>query len=297
VALSLTGRLLCVADQTYMISVTGPTPPYPANPAPSPSDLVGWLATPDAFATGDDLINAALVGETATEIIVAFRGTQPDEGPNLQQVIIDWANDIDALLVSSDPALPGRVHQGFLNALNELWAFVWGEIQTRMAASPGKPLVITGHSKGGGIAPLAAMRCVEQGVTPSVYIFAPARPGDQDFANAYAACVPATTRFEYQDDIVPHLPPSDALLVALEAIPFFAVTAAALTPGYVSVGALQFINWQGQIVGDSALLEVERISRLATTLIGVRLNTIISDHTIFPGSGYSNAICPGVWPA
>jgi hypothetical protein len=141
------------------------------------------------------------------------------------------------------------------------------------------------------------MRCVENGVTPSVYIFAPARAGDQDFANAYAACVPATTRFEYQDDIVPHLPPSDALLVALESIPFFAVTAVGLTPGYVSVGDLQFINWQNQIVGDSALLEVERISHLAATLAGVQVSTIIADHGIFPNSGYSNAICPGVWPA
>ena len=207
-ALTLTGRLLCAAQHTYMITDTGVTPDSPAYPAPSPSSLVGYLTPPACFAAGVGRINAGLVGETATEIIVAFRGTEPYDSPDHGQMIRDWLNDVNALLVP-EPGMPGLVHEGFRDALNTIWPAMWPEIQARVAASPGKPLYFTGHSKGGAIAPLAAMRCLSPDVVPYVCTFAAARCGDQDFADGYNVAVPHSVRYEYQDDIVPHLPPED----------------------------------------------------------------------------------------
>ena len=192
--------------------------------------------------------------------------------------------------------MPGQVHQGFFDALNELWPLMWPQIQNRLAASPGKPVYITGHSKGGAIAPLAAMLCQAAGLAPYVCTFAAARCGDQTFANGYDAAVTHSVRYEFQDDIVPHLPPSDAFLATLKNIPFLAGALTGLTQGYVSVGTLYFINWQNQVVSDSPLLDLNRLTHLADLLLTLGAGTIINDHSVDPGGGYANAVCPGVWP-
>ncbi len=98
-----------------------------------------------------------MVGETETEIIVAFRGTLPptSNSPDQRQVLLDWLGDLDAFLVAGAD-LPGLVHQGFLGALDALWPDVANAI------TPGKTLYFTGHSKGGAIANLAAARHQQQ---------------------------------------------------------------------------------------------------------------------------------------
>jgi hypothetical protein len=295
-ALTLTGRLLCAARQTYGIIANGIAPASPQTPAPPPSTLVGWVGDALSSVAGLQAINAGLVAETATEIIVAFRGTEPFDSPNHAQMVLDWANDVDAPLVS-ETGMPGLVHMGFRDALDSLWPIMWPQIQARLAASPGKPLYITGHSKGGAMAPLAAMRCHAAGLAPYVCTFAAARSGDQTFANAYAAAVPHSTRYEFRDDIVPHLPPEEAFVALLEKVPFLTSTVSKLTLGYVSVGTLAFINWQNQIVADSPALQIQRLTHLAQTMFEIGgFDTIIHDHGLDPGSGYASAICPGVWP-
>ena len=72
--LSLTGRLLCAARQSYQIVGDGPVPAAPN------SDQIGY-GTPDGFAVGPARIDAALVGEADDGIIVAFRGTLPPDSP------------------------------------------------------------------------------------------------------------------------------------------------------------------------------------------------------------------------
>ncbi|MGH7023434.1 MAG: lipase family protein [Caulobacteraceae bacterium] len=296
--ITLTGRLLCASQHAYSIGGTsGVTRPSPATPAPPPSTLVGYLCDPPCFIAGGAGINAALVGETATEIIVAFRGTEPFDSPDRAQMVLDWANDLNAILVN-DPDMPGAVHSGFLGALNGLWPLVSQQVGAKLQASPGKPLYLTGHSKGGAMASLAAMRCVRTfgGVTPYVCTFAAARPGDPAFATGYAAAVPHSTRYEFQDDIVPHLPPEDALIELLKKVPSFSTTAATLNPGYASVGMLAFINWEKQIVGDSPALQVERLGHLVSEMFALGgFDKIINDHPIDAGSGYASAICPGIW--
>ena len=108
--LSITARLLCAARHAYDVKVPGPVADTPD------SARIGFGGQVDGFAAGVDRINAALVGEAADAIILAFRGTLPPGSPNPRQVILDWANDVDALLVTDPGGLPGKVHQGFLDS-------------------------------------------------------------------------------------------------------------------------------------------------------------------------------------
>jgi hypothetical protein len=280
-----------------MIVSQGVTPPSKASPAPPPSTLVGYLSDPLCWTAGDQGIDAALIGETATEIIVAFRGTEPFDSPDRARMVLDWLNDADAPLVPDGAGqMAGNVHQGFLGSLDALWPSIWPAIGARLQASPAKPLYITGHSKGGAIAVLAAYRCQAAGLSPYVCTFEAAKAGDEGFAAGYAAAVPHSTRYEYQDDIVPHLPPDDAFIALLGKVPLLSSKVGALTRGYVAVGDLQFINWQGQIVGDSPALDIQRVSQLAILTLSFGFGKIINDHSIDGGSGCAAAVCPGLWP-
>jgi len=247
----------------------------------------------DGFAAGAVNIDAAFVGEAPDAIVVAFRGTLPPNSPNHQQVILDWANDIDAVLVTDPGGLPGKVHQGFLGSLNMLWPGVEPAVKARSAASPAKPVYVTGHSKGGPLANLAAMRlrAALPATTPVMAAtFAGARAGDDAFAAAYNAAIPHGARYEYADDIVPHLPPSDEFVAMFRNIPQIGPTVQNLTLGYASAGDLHFIDWSGTLVADTALLQFERFAHLARLMVTLGFATIIADHSIALGSGYDTAI-------
>jgi hypothetical protein len=72
-----------------------------------------------------------------------------------------------------------------------------------------KTLVVTGYSKGGALAPLAAWLLNNNGIkVDEVHIYEPPRCGDSTFVNAFNAAFPNTVRYEYVDDLVPHMPPS-----------------------------------------------------------------------------------------
>jgi hypothetical protein len=286
VPISLTVRLLCAARHAYDITASGDVA------GTSDSARIGFIDAIEGFAVGIDRIDAGLVGETAEAIIVAFRGTLPADSPDHAQAILDWADDCDALLVA-DPGVPGCVHQGFLGALTALWPGIEPAVKARSAASPSKPVYLTGHSKGGPLANLAAMRlrsALPAGTPILVATFAGVRPGDPAFAAAYDAAIPHSARYEFADDIVPHLPPSDEFLMMFRNIPHISDTLQRLTRGYASVGELYFIDWSGSIVGDAPLLRFERFTHLARQMTNFGFATLAADHDISIGSGYDKAI-------
>jgi len=286
--LSITARLLCAARHAYDVSTTGPVANTPD------STRIGFAGQVDGFVDGPDGINAALVGEAADAIVVAFRGTLPPGSPNPGQVILDWANDVDALLMTDPGGLPGKVHQGFLGALDSLWPAMEPVVKSRSAASPAKPIYVTGHSKGGPLANLAAMRlraALAQTTPVMVATFAGARPGGDAFAAAYNQAIPHGARYEYADDIVPHLPPSDEFVAMFKDIPEIGSTVQKLTLGYASAGDLHFIDWSGNFVPDTPLLRLERFTHLAKLMVTLGFATIVADHSIALGtSGYDKAI-------
>jgi hypothetical protein len=202
-------------------------------------------------------------------------------------------NDFNAEPVN-DPGMPGQVHQGFLTSLNSLWPAVRDEVTKQLpGVAPAGQLFITGHSKGGGIAPLAALRFrTEAAVTARVVTFAAPRAGNQAFVDAYNALFDHT-RYEYADDMVPHLPPSAPFLNVLSSLPLLGHHFAGLERfDYEPVGALDFINWSGHLVEDSPSLRVERFLALAKQIVLLHFLQIGLDHDIACGSGYMSAVCP-----
>src|SRR5262249_52990758 len=113
---------------------------------------------------------------------------------------------------------------GFLRSLESLGTIgAFDEVNRQLqAAGPGARLLITGHSKGGALAPLAALRLWAMNQTPSrVITFAGPRVGDRAFADIYNNAQIVHTRYEFQDDIVPHVPPRIGGLVdELKQIPW-----------------------------------------------------------------------------
>jgi hypothetical protein len=288
---SVTSRLLCAALQTYEIAVSGPAPDSPSSPAPPPSSLVGWRRPPSAHVAGDGK-SAALVGETQGEIIVAYCGAEPFDSLDRRRMVMEWLSDLDAPLVSA-ANVPGSVHQGFSHSCNVLWP--WVLAQVRGLPSRTKPLYLTGHSKGGALANIAAVKFIAAGLTPFVCTFEGARAGDQAFADGYGKLVNHSTRYEYQDDIVPHLPPDLGFVAAFRNVPDLAHLLSTLVSTYIPVGELRFVDWEGQIVGESPALESQRHAHMIERITMGGWDTVIDGHSIAPGSGAASAICGSVW--
>ena len=282
-------RLLFAARATYKIApatVLVPPPEY-------------GLRSVAAWVTGADNIDAALVAEADEGIIVAFRGTIPLDSPDHAQSVLDWLNDGDAIFVPGDD-LPGRLHRGFRDSLNSLWPMLEATLLDRAgAAAATTPLYVTGHSKGGSIAFLAAMRCKSalavKGLRNPVYVctFAAAHPADQDFATAFDAVVQHAVRYEYADDVVPHLPPENVLRLLLGKAPLPGPITS-VEEGFVSPGDLHYLARGGASddppAVDTTTLELRRIASIADRAATFDFGRIVRDHSIDKGSGYANAI-------
>ena len=172
-------------------------------------------------------IDFALVGRFAEGIVVAFRGTltpvdlTPDgraPGPlNFRDfgVWSDWVNSLLHALpvhaVVAGEALPGRVHGGFAESLDGLWAGIADEVDRLRAGEPAPRIYFTGHSKGGALANLAAVRAHRAWplATVRTVTFGGPRVGDAAFAQAYLAAGIVGHRYEVGEDIVPDVPPGN----------------------------------------------------------------------------------------
>ncbi len=154
----LTCRLLAASACTYAIEKPGGVEKCPQFP------FVGFKDAPATFQAGPDDINACLVGDMGDGVVLAFRGTIPFDIHDIES-LIDWINDFDADPVEVD-GLTGRVHDGFHESVASLWDEFLPAVQERMSES--KPLYVTGHSKGAGMAPIAAALLRERhGMTPA----------------------------------------------------------------------------------------------------------------------------------
>jgi hypothetical protein len=283
---TLDGRLLCASVSAYGIQKDGS---FTAQP--DYDRAAGWLKAPVSFVGGPDNINACLVGATADGVVVAFRGTLPPSSPYRLETLLDWLNNFDGALVQTGN-LPGRVHDGFRKALDTLWAPLLAEVQRLRAAAPGSNTFVTGHSKGGAMADLAAMRLeLENGIHTRVVTFAAPHPGDQAFAEGCIGRIDVT-RYEYADDIVPHVPPGLAFRRAFAAGPLQRLVRDRPDPNYAPVGTLRYIRRDGTIVGDSPTLEAERFLSLTKQVAGGRVAEIAKDHDSRCGGGYMSALCP-----
>ena len=280
-------RLLCASVCAYGVQSDGrvaQAQPY--------FNAARFLQAPAGFVGGNDNVNAAFIARSVDGAILAFRGTLPPDSPDHEQTVRDWLNDADADLIQAS-GMPGRVHEGFWNSLESLWEQLLPEIQKQLSqATPPPTLYVTGHSKGGAIANLAAMRLkVERGINPTVCTFAGPHPGDDDFAAAYNNFF-QSTRFEYADDIVPHLPPGLAFRHMFAAVPFMQPHVHRLDLNYAPVGLLQYIDRQGSVQAESPTLSFKRFESLATLIATGKFAEIVDDHKSGCGGGYMSSTCP-----
>jgi hypothetical protein len=290
------GRLICACTCTYAVTADGA---LDLDTADIYAAGAGFVRPPTAFVGGDERINGCLVGTLPDGVVVAFRGTLPFD-IHSHPTLLDWLNDFNALPTAAD-GYPGQVHTGFLAALVTLWEGVVAEIAAqRVGPAATRPLLVTGHSKGGALAALAAWRLqTVTGIPTKVVTFAAPRSGNGAFRDAYNAQIDHT-RYEYADDIVPHLPASQGgFLDVLSSLPVIGPRFAGLDRfDYASVGSLRFIDWSGGFDDDTPTLAVERTLSLVRLIVRKRFPQIAADHAIACGSGYMSAVCPtGVCPA
>lgn len=320
--MDLDGVLLCASACAYNIS--GATGLYTPDGFYAP--LVDFLQTPgdkpqnpqaisarfqirDAVGAekDDQLINACLVGYTASQVIVAFRGTLPASTPDGK---IDWFEDFLVEPVHHDP-LPGKVHDGFYSAVMSIIEPIKRALHALTADQKALKLYVTGHSKGGGMAPIAAYLLHEAGFAiEQVVTFAGPHPGDQAFKEGYETVFTNHLRYENYGDLIPLLPPEDGFTAKIAEIAslldkdlgkFIAETAGKWD--YIAVGREKFISysylWETySIVDDESatdqLIDVG-IYLAADTADGIDLGTAIRNaHTLACGEGYMSGVCPDV---
>jgi len=132
-------------------------------------------------------------------LVVAFRGTEAGQ-------FADWLTDADFTLV--DGPLGAQVHEGFYDALADVWQRLHHEVSL---ADPQrrKSFWITGHSLGGALAALAAARWIDGGrPVAGLYTFGQPRTGDAAFRRNFNFVLKASTfRFVNDNDLVTRVPP------------------------------------------------------------------------------------------
>jgi hypothetical protein len=158
-------------------------------------------------------------------LILVFRGTEIRRRPDrsdYHNIIADLEADADIPLVDSGQG--GKVHQGFKDALDEVWEKEGLLDYLRNHENGQRTLWFTGHSLGAALATLAARR---YGNVARLYTYGSPRVGDLDFKNGFQL---KNYRFVNNNDIVTKVPPP---------------------PLYQHVGDLEYIDSQGLIHVDS----------------------------------------------
>jgi hypothetical protein len=191
--------------------------------------------------------------------------------------------------------VPGRVHHGFLTAVKSTWDPMLSKLRewNERRLLDGKPIYVTGHSKGGAAASISAPMLAAAGFKPAaVYTYASARPGDSAFLKGLNDLNIPVWRYENRYDVVPHLPPSPAegkLIARL-----LDKEAVNERPEYASAGNLLYINWAGLITASYPGLAEERLVRFDEELRheGV-LKIVVDAHSSRRTGQYDQAICPG----
>lgn len=134
----------------------------------------GWNLTPERVETISSGSQYALVLARDDALFVAFRGTDDAK---------DWIADANFTPADS---LWGKVHKGFLDALDTLWPDVSIAVQHLRTAN--QPIWLTGHSLGGALAVLAAARLDQQGTSVAgIVTFGQPPAGYRTFAENFKA--------------------------------------------------------------------------------------------------------------
>jgi hypothetical protein len=293
--MNLSLRLLSACRQTYLIAGDVPVAPVGGIGPVPPTAAVGWSMAPQGVVAGLCAQDAAFVGSFAEGVVVAIRGTTASPEPDRDRFLIDWADDFAAPLIVAE-GMPGRVHWGFHQAAARLWAKLQPLVAATMVPNSAKTIYVTGHSKGGALTALVAWRAAQDFPLAKIIVraFAPARVGDGAFAAAYGVRIADHVRYEFSDDVVPHLPADPDLAAAMGAPEALAHLLTEADLGYGSVGRLGYIQADGSIIGESDGLERLRAAQLLARLAAPNgLDYVAQCHSVDDATaGYVRAAYP-----
>lgn len=156
-----------------------------------------------AYETFDDGWSGlqALVAGSDELVLVGFKGSTE---------VQDYFNNAKfGQVEGQEVGLAGRLHAGFGEALGDNWEELY-EIVEAMDGSKSREVWLSGHSLGGTMALLTAVRLVREGHrVGGVYSFAGPRAGDSVFANdALFRLEGRTFRIVNDLDLTPRIPPA-----------------------------------------------------------------------------------------
>lgn len=287
-------------------TIEGPGNAYFYNVVPLYQDAVGFVASAEAgyaplfVSTGDDEDDAVLVGATADGyLVVALRGTIPPSFDNddLFAWLHDWAQDGEieptGWSVTRGPWVNSiQVEQGFAAATRSLWPSVAAMMQQVLAETACSKVVITGHSKGGGMAFLFAT--LVQAAFPQfqgnieVHAFAAPVTGNDAFSAFYGSLGLQTHRYQVENDLIPFLPlwtDADIFLATRFSDPVYEalwIAAGAdivwqTQGGYSAVGDFTYFAG-GQLV-PGAQVQTSALPAVAYSLEQGDLSTVAAAHS------------------
>jgi hypothetical protein len=138
-------------------------------------------------------------------LILVFRGTEiwAEEGETdllkiITAILADVIADAKIKLIPWEQG--GYVHQGFKEALEEVWKNLVSYLESK---DNGRSFWFTGHSLGAALATLAWKRYGSLRTTPQLYTYGSPRVGDKEFGKGFEN----TYRFVNNHDIVTKVPP------------------------------------------------------------------------------------------
>src|SRR5262249_49759647 len=139
-------------------------------------------------------------------VVVSFRGSEMDLSQAPADTFNNWVGTNIQNRLQDQPTLgPGvQVHDGFWMALDSVYKGIAAEI-AKQGGFKQKKVFVTGHSLGGALATLCALRLQKDGHgSPVVYTFASPRVGNDKFQAAFRL---THRRWVNQNDLVTQLPP------------------------------------------------------------------------------------------
>lgn len=180
------------------------------------------------------------------DCVVVCRGTEPHEWNDVKA-------DANALTVVAETI--GRVHRGFKREVDDLWPL----LEPALAENPW-PLWFAGHSLGGAMATICAIRCEVSRITAGpqgLFTYGSPRVGNRVYVNH---CHVAHYRWVNNNDIVTRVPPT--------------------WWGYCHGGQEMYIDYQGRVRAvDGWLRVVDRLRGFLRSLRRFRIDHF-SDHSI-----------------
>lgn len=246
---TIDGRLLCSSQCAYEI-----TSPYFRGASYRPA------TTAKRITRG---INSALIGHTTDGITIAFRGTRTTS-------LLDWLQNAALFLSDMDEEtykFQGKIHTGFYRGTKSLWKPLKKILKEMIKEAEdngwSKNIYLTGHSKGGAMASIAAVLLKRDPSLPDptyVCTFASARVGDSQFRDAYNERINQTS-YEAHLDLVPFLPPSNIVMESMSK-PMLEMIEGVLwseasSPkkdnykwDYQTLGNRRYIDENGEIIND-----------------------------------------------